>query len=280
MKLTLFTGIFLILLVSFTQAQESSIWVNSSGEAVTDDNRSIGDVKKEALANARRGAVEKVVGVIIQSDTLVKDFTVQADFIASLSAGHILEEKIIKWDAKLIGENENSSPAVIYKVLIQAKVGIEKGLPDPAFKIDASLNRKVFKDGDNVILKIMATKDCYLTIFVVTEKKDVYIILPNRYNRNNFVKRGDKFICPTERDVARGLNLKAGLIPGTTETKEFIRIIATKNPIDFKPALFKEGIGIGVFLNETGTLGELLKELVAIPANERTDAYLAYEIVK
>ena len=159
-------------------------------------------------------------------------------------------------------------------------MSIEKGLPDPAFKINASLNRQVFKSGDDVILKILTTKDCYLTIFVVTEKKQVYIILPNRYNKNNLVRKGDEFIYPSERDIARGLNLKAGLIPGTIVSKEFIRIIATKHPIDFKPELFKEGVGIGVFLKETGSLGELLKELITIPANERVDSFLPYEIVK
>ncbi len=170
----------LLLWAPLLHAEEKQ-WFEGYGEAVAVDSRTVGEVKQEALAKARRAAIECAVGVLIQGDTLVREFVVQSDFTASLSTGHIIDEKILRWDASVIKENDLAVPVVTYKVFIKAKVGIEKGMPDPAFKIKANLNRRVFNDGDRVIIKVKTTKDCYLNIFVVTEKNDVYLIFPNRY---------------------------------------------------------------------------------------------------
>lgn len=58
-----------------------------------------------------------------------------------------------------------------------------------------------------------------------------------------------------------------------------LRIIATKRPITFNSNLFKEGIGIDAFSKNTADLSELIKELILIPANERTDTFIAYEVI-
>ncbi|MCI0473892.1 MAG: DUF4384 domain-containing protein, partial [Ignavibacteria bacterium] len=202
----------LCLWASLLNAEEKQ-WFDGYGDAVANDTRSVSEVKQEALAKARRAAIERAVGVMIQSDTLVREFVVQSDFTAVLSSGHIIEEKIVRWDASLIQENDSAFPIVTYKVFIKAKVGMEKGKPDPAFKIKTDLNRTVFKDGDSVAIEVKSTKDCYLNIFVVTEKNDVYLIFPNRYKKDVFVKRGEVFVYPSENDIVRGLTLKAGLLP-------------------------------------------------------------------
>lgn len=257
-----------------------SIWVDAFGEAVTDDKKTISDIKEEALSKARRAAIEQVVGVKVQGETILRNFAMQSDFVTSLSTGHIVEEKIIKWETDPIKRDDINTPLMVYRVLLKAKVALENGTPDPSFKIYASTNRSVFKNGDGVALRVLSTKNCYITVFVVTENNNVYLILPNKYKKSNYLKEGEEFFYPSENDVSKGLTLKAGFLPGSKKAKEFFRVIATKKPINFTPEMFAEGIGLESFTQETATVSELVKELMMIPADERTEAVIAYEVVK
>jgi hypothetical protein len=257
-----------------------TIEITVSGEAVADDTRTIEDVKNEAIGKARSAAIEQVAGIKIQSETILRDFNMQSSFVAALSTGHIVEEKIKKWDVQAVKKDDNSAPVLIYKVILDAKVALEREKIDPSFKIYTSINRTVFKEGDDVLLTVKTTEDCYLTIFAVTQDNKVFLLLPNKYNKNNLIRKDKVFVYPSGNDISRGVCLKAGLLPGNNKAKEMIRVIATKKPINFSPHVFKEGIGLESFKGNTATLNELIKELVMIPTNERTDAFVAYEIVR
>jgi len=254
-------------------------WVEAAGEATADDTRTLNDVKQEALERARRQAIELAVGLKVQGETMVRNFAMQSDFVASLSSGTILEEKVLRWETETLKKDETSAPVLIYRVFLKAKVALDAANPDPAFKIAATLNRSLFKNGDDVVLRIKSTRDCYVTILVVTENNSVYLVLPNKHKKSNYLKEGEAYIYPSENDVSKGLTLKAGLLPGSKRTRENFRIIATKKPINFTPDVIAEGLGLESFTRETATVGELIKELVALPAHERTEAFLAYEIV-
>jgi hypothetical protein len=254
-------------------------WVEAAGEATADDTRTLNDVKQEALERARRKAIEQVVGFKVQGETMVRNFAMQSDFVASLSSGAILEEKVLRWETETFRKDETRAPVLLYRVFLRAKVAVDAANPDPAFKISATLNRPLFKNGDDVVLRIKSTRDCYVTILVVTENNNVYLVLPNKHKKINFLKEGEEYMYPSVNDVSKGLTLKAGLLPGSKRTRENFRIIATKKPIKFTPDIFAEGIGLESFARETATVGELIKELVTIPAHERTEAFLAYEIV-
>lgn len=256
---------------------EDSVWVNSVGEAAADEARPLKEVKEEALFKARRAAIEQVVGVKIQSETVLRNFDLQADFVESLSAGHIIEEKIEKWETELVKGGGTGPPAPVYRVYMKAKVALERGRPDPSFKIHASANRRVFKDGDEVKINIKSTKDCYITIFVLTENNDAYLIFPNERITDNYIGEGEDFVYPSNDE---GLTLKARLLPGCDRAREYLKIIATKKPIRFTPDFFVEGINLASFTRETASLRELLKELMMIPADERTETLIAYEIMK
>lgn len=253
-------------------------WVEAVGEATADDTRTLKEVKQEALDQARRQAIERVVGLKVEGETMVRDFAMKSDFVASLSSGMILEEKILRWETQTIQKGETSAPVLMYRVFIRAKVASEAASPDPAFKISATLNRPLFKNGDDVVLRIKSTRDCYLTILVVTEKNHVFLVLPNKYKKINFLREGEEYSYPSETDVSKGLTLKAGLLPGVKRAKEHVRIIATRKPVNFTPDVFAEGIGLESFARETATVSELVKELITIPAHERAEVFLAYEI--
>lgn len=75
------------------QAENGQKYVDAQGIAAIIDN-DIGAARDRALEDARRKAVENVVGVLVDSETLVENFQLVSDKIYSQSAGYICGEEI------------------------------------------------------------------------------------------------------------------------------------------------------------------------------------------
>ncbi len=85
----------LLLMVSFTLAQEGPVVsVTVCGEA-TIFSGDVPAAREEALVDAQRNAVEQVLGVEIKSQTAIQDFMLADDTILSMISGHVKDSKII-----------------------------------------------------------------------------------------------------------------------------------------------------------------------------------------
>ena len=167
---------------------------------------------------------------------------------------------------------------MMYKVRLGVKVAKEEGTPDFSFKMKASLNKRIFREGDPVRITVTATQDCYLYIFLITEQNGVYIIYPNQFKKDHKLKKQIAHTYPSEADSVKGLSLKAGLLPGYERAKEALQILATKRPINFSPDLLKEGVELISFNQKSAQIHQLMAEVMTIPVDQRVEAYLAYEI--
>jgi len=263
-----------------TALGENAVWIETFGEAVLVENRTLQAVKAEAISKARRAAIEKVVGVQIQSSTLSNNYDVVTDFIAATSAGKILAENVLGWEIEKITSKNDTLPVLRYKVRLNVKVAKEEGLPDPAFKLKTALNKRVFIEGDPVRISLTATQDCYVHIFLISAHNEVYIIFPNRYRTNHFLEENTPFVYPSDADIQRGYKLLAGLLPGIGRARETLQILVTKKPIRFTPDLLTAGVDLISFSQKSASLHQLIAELVSIPLNERVESYIAYEIMK
>ncbi|MBI5199290.1 MAG: hypothetical protein HZA09_04660, partial [Nitrospirae bacterium] len=139
------------------------------------------EARRQAVEDAMRNAIEEVVGASISAETLVINLQHSGDIIKVIPYGKVTDEEIIEEGVKEIREEGKTTPSLIYRVKMRVKVEKEKGDPDPYFKIEASLNRNVFKDGDEMEIRIRPTKDSYIAIFNILEDEGVIILIPNRY---------------------------------------------------------------------------------------------------
>ena len=80
-------------IVGEVQSQAGQQYVDATGMAAIVNN-DIGAARDRALEDARRKAVEHVVGVLVDSETLVENFQLVNDRVYSQSAGYICGEKI------------------------------------------------------------------------------------------------------------------------------------------------------------------------------------------
>ena len=266
-----------IILSTSSFSQENGKWVTCTGDAAI-QNISSEEAKIIALRNARIDAIEQVCGVSLQAETMVKDFQLAGDFIHSISYGHVVEEKDKKWETiTMPAENPNDPPLLIYKLTMLAKVVSRDEKADPSFKINLKLNRSTFQSGDEVIFTIKATQDCYLTILNLAANDSVYILLPNKFSEDNFLKRTSVVQIPNKKHRNQGFHIRVTTLPGSKKNSELVKVIATKQRIDFI-----DEIDLSSTFSPLGTpkmaLTKLARWLSQIPVSQRAEASAVYTV--
>ncbi|HDQ44949.1 MAG TPA: hypothetical protein ENN17_05535 [bacterium] len=146
-----------IVLVVFHAAlfgQGPGQWVACSGEAAV-QNITTEEAQALALRRARHDAVERVCGVLLQSETLVKDFMTAGDFIHTISYGEVVEEKDVQWETETLpSDRPGSPPVIVLRVSMNARVVSREGKPDPSFRISLKLNKTSFQSGEEAIIRV------------------------------------------------------------------------------------------------------------------------------
>lgn len=257
--------------------QDEAKWVQCSGEAVL-QNITTEEAQVMAKRRARLDAIEKVCGIKLQAETLVRDFILAGDFIHSISYGHVVEEKDISWKTvTLPPENPGSPPVILLRVSMNAKVIPVNEKPDPYFKVELKLNRTVFQAGDEVIVNIKTTKDCYLTLLNIAANDSVYVLFPNKFQNKNFIKANTGIEIPNEKYRDSGLHIRVATLPGHKKDTEILKVIATKQKIFILDEIDTSS-GFGLMGTPRIALTKLARWLSEIPVSERAEAATIYTV--
>mgnify|MGYP001297703976 CR=1 FL=1 len=232
------------------------------------------EARNKAVNRAYNRAVETHTGVEINSRVRLFSSEINdeigiesfGEIINSLASGIILESEVISEK-----KQEISNDFWIYVVRVKVKVGQRKGERDPYFKLEANLDRSVYNNGDEIRLSVTPSKDCYLYVFNISSNDSVYVLLPNQYTSENFVRSGSTLQIPSEETRRRGIKYKVGLLPGKKSDTEMIKIIALKKSQDNLDMTFG---------NYQTALKKLQYFLVDLPRNEVVESNIIYSIVE
>jgi len=130
LKLFIFFSVSLCLCGNLVFASNCN-WIETNGEAAV-ENITPEEARQLAINRARVKAIEGISNVNVKAITLVQNLSLVADFINTLSAGYVLEEKDIEWSSKTYQEKKDSPPVTIYTVKLKSCVATT--LPgDPYF---------------------------------------------------------------------------------------------------------------------------------------------------
>jgi hypothetical protein len=279
-------SIIIIIITSSLFAQEVKT-VTATGSCLA-VNISAEQAKKIALDNARAEAIKKAIGTKVTEEIFrsvsevqtvnnVNEFNdVFKKFTRSSAYGKIVEETAT-YETKL----ENGYP--LYIANIEAKVVEEKGEVDPNFKAEIILPKTKFiarddiQNSDKIEFKLWASDDCYLYLFNVMSNDSVYLILPNEIIKDNTYKI-DKNIQSYQK-LLNSMRFSVGLPEGKDYALEGLLLIAVKDKIDFKSDLIEQS-GKGMIATYKSALTEIMKWLVTIPQNRRTEAFTSFEIIR
>jgi hypothetical protein len=246
-------------------------------ESVTIENITPEKAKEIAIQKACKSAIEFYSGIEIsgrfiniqaenQNQILIDNFS---SITQQTAQGIIIEKEILK-DEIISKENQ-----LLKVITIRVKVEKQNGEKDPSFQITADLNREYFKDSEEMELSVKSSKNCYLTILNVCSNDSVYVLFPNKYRNDNFIKSGELFQLPNSNDKSIGLYFPVNLLPNKNEDFEMIKVIATKQKIDFSSVYSFSAYG-----TYQSALNDLQKWLLKIPRNEIEEIDLQYFISK
>lgn len=258
-------------------AQET-IWVTSNGTAPV----AAGDTKKarrQAIEIAERRAVAKALAPGVSVKTMLVNLRLSGSIVGAIPYGRVVSKKILTEGKVKATGADHGSMDMLYRVKIKAGVARQVVGDDPTFSLDASINKSVFKDGDELEIRMQSTRACYFAIFNILENKKIIRLLPNYLSTKNSLKAEEAYVFPGRKDRQKGLKLQLHLPAKQKAVTESIYILALTHPFELGSINVQEGI-FGVYNGETLFMKDLIQEVVSIPLASRAEALMQYEIRK
>ncbi len=259
----------------FAEAKQDNIQViEKEGEAVLGDDMTQAQAKALALNNARRAAIEQASGVIVHGSSVVYNFQLISDLVASATRGVIVKEEILLDDVKKEGKQ------IVYYTKIRAHVKALEGREKSTLKIlNASVNRYgsspsstaiVFQDNDEIQIRAKVNSDAYIHIFNISQDGLVTKLYPNDYFKSEVIPANSLFTFPDEKQRTLGLKMKVRAPKNLSRAVETILIAATKEYVDF----------ISEKKSGEVTITDLMKELSEMDVLLWAEKTVGYEVRK
>jgi len=249
------------------------------GEAYIEGNMTAEEANNLCLNRAKAKAIEEIAGTSLLREVFVVDYIKTADFIRAQTNAWVKEYKIIKWDnSEGIQKTPESPPLTMRRVHLKALVVVDKeGSSD--FTLKLKLNADVFRDGDEMIISIKPSQDCYLTVFsfLPDENDKVMVLVPSKYQEHRFVKKGSTYTIPDRESIGSQRKLKMNNTTGKPVTREAILALATLYEVDLIDGDFVTA-NLTDNKNSTGLFRDLLEKMMGIPPRERAMDIQYYEI--
>ena len=283
--------------MALTQQQEAEGWVSATGE-YRGSEIVLEEARRNALDQARQIAVQialkeeiDVLGSLMRSST-IQDFQQSLTTLSQFDLfGKIVEEEKPVWSpVEDVQFHPGRPPVLVCRVELQAKVAKKKSQPDSGFSVSLRPNNRVFKDGEEMILCITSTQDCYITVFSLLANGTVLVLDPPLGQYPRSVPGGQSLSLPTEEEKQLGKCFRLSLSGGETEVIESVLVIATKDNV---PLLIEdvERLNSGRILpggkerlcimpDYQSALEEITRWLVSIPLERRTFDIQEYKIIE
>ncbi len=221
--------------VTGRSAKMKCTWVQSLGVADVTSSMSPEQAKAMAISEARRMALEKVLGVRIRSRDLVfqqsglqgRDSMIQS-LVQTMRQGRIIDEKV--------GSNGYVSSSQCPYCRYQAEVSdCVKPFPhhsDRNFWARLNLSKQHLVNGASEEVQVSVSTRCYLYLYDQAMDGSLSLIVPNEYVSRLKARPTHPLIYPDPNNPAEeGLSLVAEIPAGETMSAETISVIASKEPL-------------------------------------------------
>ncbi len=252
-------------------------WITAEGTAPMDG---IGqeEAKIHAIKASDQNAIEKIVHTNISTETLLINLRLSGGILGAIPFFRVVKREILEEGViNIRKKGQDTSSSSIYRVKIRTGIAEETEDIDPDFRLNASLNKTSLKNGDEIQISILPTKDCYVSIFNILEDDKILRLLPNQYKKNNHLKANETFNFPDNIDKLKGLTLIAHTPKGKDAVTETIFILALKQPLKLDTEKIQEAV-FGIYNGKTAFMNDLIKNIAGIPLNGRGEKLMQYEI--
>jgi hypothetical protein len=256
-------------------------WVEVRAAVLGSDDEAPAAARSRAVAHARRAAVEHVAGVNVRSSLL------SLDQIRDGSEGSLLQvlstsrADALVLDEKLESSRVSTLPSGGYRVdvTLRAQVLDHRANGDDGFRTEVRLNRKMFRDGEDVDLSVRSSEPARLYVMAVSDGGAV-MLLPSRHMPETTVEADAWLHFPDARLKERGVHLRAQLPDGEMHAEEALIVIALRGGRRLRSPVPASGSSYATASRgEAGAmLSDLLAPLLHVPASDWTFDQLVYAI--
>jgi hypothetical protein len=223
-------------------------------------------------------AVAEVAGVQLTAQQLrlksEQDDGVRDAFsylVLTSSQGRIVNEEVA-FETRIEGD------LPIYRALLRADVMLERGARDAGFQLEVQTlpDSPTLRDGESLTLVLTPSRDCYVTVLNLRADGSVVRIFPNDLSLDHRIPGGRASRIPDPED---GFEIRATLDPGHRRQQEQILVVATVDPLTFRPSEHRpeELVPPSVVSQDLSTLN---RWLLQVPIERRTESLLAYDVVE
>lgn len=259
------------------QRVADGVWVTATGAVPFSDETSLRDAKSRSREEARRKAVEGAVEMLAREVPLAGAAKVGDELSRSLVRGTVVEERLLDEGIQQ-SRRESGAPSLEYVTVLRAKVRSGRLERKADFKVKAVLNKEVFREGEEMVITVTASRPGYVHIFNIAQDEEVTALLPNRLSQHNYVEAPKDLVFPDEATRASGIRLRVFLPPTAQKTSEKIKIIATARNVDLIKGRIREGVYQVYSANDRAFVGDLLKELGLMAETEWAEATVNFEV--
>jgi hypothetical protein len=258
----------------------ATVTVVAEGVAPFLKDMSLDEVRGRARDEARRNAIEQAVGVFVRSASVLHNSQITDELISSVSRGVIEHEQWTNEEIQEVKEEKKrSGPAMaMYRTTVKAQVRPVRVERRAGFDVRGGLNKTVFQDNEEALIKIRSTQPAYLHVFSVTQDGGVTLLLPNKFVERNQITPDQEVMFPNDTLRALGVRLRVSLPKGAKKAQEYIKVIATRKPInlvgtDASTDVFKTYTG-----GENGMIQDVIKRLAQLEDEDWNETTLPYEV--
>lgn len=85
-----------------------------------------------------------------------------------------------------------------------------------SFILDLKLNKKAYKKEEKMVISVKSDKDCHLILYNTSTEGEVTQIFPNKYAKDNFLKKGMNYQIPDKSD---DFDFISDTVPGTGQVR-------------------------------------------------------------
>ncbi|MEW6378498.1 MAG: DUF4384 domain-containing protein [bacterium] len=271
--------LYCIVIPSVLTAQDVT-WITAEGTAPL-KNTGKEEARKLALEDALHKAREKAVAANVSAQTLIVNLRLSGSILGAIPYGRVIEQTIIEEGVEDVHKGDgNKEGSQVYRVRIKARVAEETTGQDPDFRLEVSLNKSSFTEGEEMVITIKATRDCCLAVFNLFEDDKILRLIPNRFKRDVLLKAGQPFLFPDQNDIKKGITLKVHVPEGRETVRESFYVLALKQPFHLiNNDQYQEGI-FGLYNGKAALMSDLIGEIVDIPFSQRAEQLVSYQIRK
>jgi hypothetical protein len=264
-------SVMMFLLIPYVACAEETQTIEATGTAFFTDYMTPVDARAIALNNARRIALEKVLGKTPRADSIVYDSAAIDGLIGFASAATIRSEEILesRWEP-LEGGNMG------WHTSISAKIDLVEQKDQKSLNIvEVSVGRPgidqpdtLFHPGEKIQVRLKVNKRSYLQLFGIDQNGLAFRLYPSRLTGQELIEPDDTFVFPTKHEMRFGINIRVSDLKEADKLIESILVIVSKEK---GKLLSREHI-------LQATVSDIMKELSTMSRSRWAAKATSYEV--